>query len=181
MPPTLYPTHPPQGPSASSELGPDDIGVMKVLPDQQTFLALLRSVERLSVRRQVHAHVVVSGLHSRVYLRNSLIKMYIDVGDVETIELMFRSALVLDTMSYNIMISRYVNEGCTLMALWFFRDMASRGIVVDQYTAVALLTCCGRLKNKIIGRSVLAHGPYGKLEVSAIGKLEFMFLSMFSH
>jgi pentatricopeptide repeat protein len=157
VPPTLYPTHPPQGPSTSSELGPDDIGVMKVLSDQQTFLALLRSVERLSAGRQVHAHVVVSGLHSRVYLRNSLIKMYIDAGDVETTEPMFRSALVLDTVSCNIMISRYVNEGCTLMALWFFRDMSSRGIVVDQYTAVALLTCCGRLKNKIIGRSVLAH------------------------
>lgn len=88
-----------------------------VLPDQQTFLALLRSVEHLSAGRQVHAHVVVSGLHSRVYLRNSLIKMYIDAGDVETAELMFRSALVLDTVSCNIMLSGYVNEGCTLMAL----------------------------------------------------------------
>jgi pentatricopeptide repeat protein len=146
---------------------------MKVLLDQQTFLALLRSVECLSTGRQVHAHVIVSGLHSRVYLWNSLIKMYNDAGDVETAELMFRSALVLDTVSCNIMISGYVNEGCTLMALWFFSDMASRGIVFYQYTVVALLTCCGRLKNEIIGRSVLVHGPYGKLE--------FMFLSMFSH
>ncbi|KAL5679910.1 hypothetical protein ACJX0J_006295, partial [Zea mays] len=56
--------------------------------------------------------------------------MYIDVGDVETTELMFRSALVLDTVSCNIMISGY---------------------------------------NEIIGRSVLAHGPYGKLE-----DIEFM-------
>jgi pentatricopeptide repeat protein len=127
-----------------------------VLPDEQTFLALLRSVERLSAGRQVHAHVVVSGLHSRVYLRNSLIKMYIDAGDVETAELMFRSALVLDTVSCNIMLSGYVNEGCSLKALCFFREMAYRGIVVDQYTTVALLTCCGRLKTVLLGRSV--HG-----------------------
>ncbi|KAG0547654.1 hypothetical protein BDA96_01G098800 [Sorghum bicolor] len=127
-----------------------------VLPDEQTFLALLRSVERLSAGRQVHAHVVVSGFHSRVYLRNSLIKMYIDAGDVETAELMFRSALVLDTVSCNIMLSGYVNEGCSLKALCFFRDMASRGIVADRYTAVALLTCCGRLKTVLLGRSV--HG-----------------------
>jgi pentatricopeptide repeat protein len=111
---------------------------MKVLPDQQTFLALLRSVERMSAGRQVHAHVVVSGLHSRVYLRNSLIKMYIDTEDVETTELMFRSALVLDTVSCNIMISGYVNEGCTLMALWFFRDMASRGLLL---ISIRLLLC----------------------------------------
>ena len=127
-----------------------------VHPDERTFLALLRSVERLPAGRQVHAHVVTSGLHSRVYLRNSLIKMYLDAGDVETAELMFCSTPVSDTASCNIMLSGYVNQGCTAKALRFFRDTASRGIAVDQYTAVALLTCCGRLKNAILGRSV--HG-----------------------
>ncbi|WVZ60507.1 hypothetical protein U9M48_010518 [Paspalum notatum var. saurae] len=127
-----------------------------VLPDEQTFLALLKSVERLSVGRQVHAQVVSSGLHSRGYLRNSLIKMYIDAGDVEMAELMFSSALALDTVSCNIMLSGYVNQGCSLKALQFFRDMASGGTVVDQYTSVPLLTCCGRLKNALLGKSV--HG-----------------------
>ncbi|KAG2545971.1 pentatricopeptide repeat-containing protein At3g04750, mitochondrial-like [Panicum virgatum] len=127
-----------------------------VHPDERTFLALLRSVERLPAGRQVHAHVVTSGLHSRVYLRNSLIKMYLDAGDVETAELMFCSTPGSDTASCNIMLSGYVNQGCTAKALRFFRETASRGIAVDQYTAVALLTCCGRLKNAILGRSV--HG-----------------------
>ncbi|CAN6297829.1 unnamed protein product [Urochloa humidicola] len=127
-----------------------------VHPDERTFLALLRSVERLSEGRQVHAHVVTSGLHSRAYLHNSLIKMYLDAGDVETAELMFRSTPVPDTVSFNIMLSGYVNEGCTAKALRFFRDTTSRGIGVDQYTAVALLTCCGRQKNAVLGRSV--HG-----------------------
>ncbi|KAJ1293654.1 hypothetical protein BS78_01G085200 [Paspalum vaginatum] len=127
-----------------------------VLPDEQTFLALLKSVERLSVGRQVHAHVVVSGLHSRAYLRNSLIKMYVGARDVEMAELMFFSALSLDTVSCNIMLSGYVNQGCSLKALQFFRGMASGGTDVDQYTSVALLTCCGRLKNTLLGRSV--HG-----------------------
>ncbi|RLN42809.1 pentatricopeptide repeat-containing protein [Panicum miliaceum] len=127
-----------------------------VHPDERTFLALLRSVERLPAGRQVHAHVVTSGLRSRAYLRNSLIKMYLDAGDVETAELMFCSTPVSDTASCNIMLSGYVNQGYTAKALRFFRDTASRGIAVDQYTAVALLTCCGRLKNALLGRSV--HG-----------------------
>ncbi|CAL4927263.1 unnamed protein product [Urochloa decumbens] len=127
-----------------------------VHPDERTFLALLRSVERLSAGRQAHARVVTSGFHSRAYLRNSLIKMYLDAGAVETAELMFRSTPVQDTVSFNIMLSGYVNEGCTSKALQFFREAASRGVAVDQYTAVALLTCCGRLKNAVLGRSV--HG-----------------------
>ncbi|KAL6843554.1 hypothetical protein ACP4OV_026616 [Aristida adscensionis] len=128
-----------------------------VRPDEHTFLALLRSVESLAAGRQVHAHVVVNGLHSRVYLRNSLIKMYLGAGDVETAELMFGSAPLSDTVSCNIMLSGYVKEGCSGKALGLFREMASRPeIVVDQYTAVAMLTCCGQLKNALLGRSV--HG-----------------------
>lgn len=82
--------------------------------------------------------------------------MYLDAGDVETAELMFGSTPVSDTVSFNIMLSGYVNEGCTAKALLFFRDTASKGIAVDQYMAVALLTCSGRLKNAFLGRSV--HG-----------------------
>ncbi|XP_062212372.1 pentatricopeptide repeat-containing protein At3g04750, mitochondrial [Phragmites australis] len=125
-------------------------------PDEHTFLALLRSVERLSAGRQVHAQVVLNGFHSRVYLRNSLIKMYLDAGDVEMAELMFRSAPASDTVSCNIMLSGYVKEGSSGKALRLVRSMASMGIAVDHYTVVALLTCCGRLKNALLGRSV--HG-----------------------
>lgn len=125
-------------------------------PDEQTFLSLLKSVECASVGKQVHAHVLVNGLHSRVYLRNSLIKMYLDASDVEAAEAMFRCASMSDTVSCNIMLSGYVKEGCSRKALQLFRDMAFMEIGVDQYTVVALLACCGRLKNPLLGRSVHA-------------------------
>uniref|UniRef100_A0ACD5WA70 Uncharacterized protein n=5 Tax=Avena sativa TaxID=4498 RepID=A0ACD5WA70_AVESA len=126
-------------------------------PDERTFLALLKSVECASVGKQVHAHVLVHGLHSRVYLRNSLIKMYLDAGDVETAEAMFQcGGPVPDMASCNIMLSGHAKAGCSVKALRLFRDMASRGIGFDQYAAVALLSCCGRLKNTLLGRSV--HG-----------------------
>jgi hypothetical protein len=76
----------------------------------------------------VHAHVVVSGLHSRVYLRNSLLKMYLDAGDVGTAEAMFWRAPVLDLVSCNVMLSFRVRQG---KALQLFLDMASRGVGVD--------------------------------------------------
>uniref|UniRef100_A0A0E0QSQ2 Pentatricopeptide repeat-containing protein n=1 Tax=Oryza rufipogon TaxID=4529 RepID=A0A0E0QSQ2_ORYRU len=121
-------------------------------PDEQTFLSMLKS-ERRSVGKQVHVHVEVSGLHSSVYLRNSLIKMYLDAGDVEAEEAMFRCTPTADTVSCNIMLSGYVKGGCGGKALRFFCGMVSRGI---GYTAVALLACCGRLKKAVLGRSV--HG-----------------------
>ncbi|XP_015690302.1 pentatricopeptide repeat-containing protein At3g04750, mitochondrial [Oryza brachyantha] len=129
-----------------------------ISPDEQTFLSLLKSVdgESRSVGKQVHAHVVVNGLHSRVYLRNSLIKMYLDAGNVEAAEAMFRCAPTADTVCCNIMLSGYVKGGCSGKALRFFHGMASKGVGVDQYTAVALLACCGRLKKALLGRSV--HG-----------------------
>ncbi|KAM0884414.1 hypothetical protein ACQ4PT_031011 [Festuca glaucescens] len=89
-------------------------------PDERTFLALLRSVECPSVGKQVHAHVLVNGLQSRVYLRNSLIKMYLDAGDVGTAEALFRCAPVLDTVSCNIMLSGYAKGGFSLKSLQLF-------------------------------------------------------------
>ncbi|EAZ45095.1 hypothetical protein OsJ_29733 [Oryza sativa Japonica Group] len=88
-------------------------------PDEQTFLSMLKS-ERRSVGKQVHVHVEVSGLHSSVYLRNSLIKMYLDAGDVEAEEAMFRCTPTADTVSCNIMLSGYVKGGCGGKALRFF-------------------------------------------------------------
>ena len=85
--------------------------------------------------------------------------MYLDAGDVETAEAMaFRCAPVqLDAVSRNIMLSGYLRGGFSGKALQLFRDMASRGIGVDDpYAAVALLSCCGRLKNALLGRSVHA-------------------------
>ncbi|KAF0914670.1 hypothetical protein E2562_031131 [Oryza meyeriana var. granulata] len=129
-----------------------------IAPDVQTFLSLLKSVdvEGRAVGKQVHAHVVVNGLHSRVYLRNSLIKMYLEAGDLEAAEAMFWCAPTADAVSCNIMLSGYVKRGCSGKALQFFHGMAPRGIGVDQYTAVALLACCGRLKKALLGRSI--HG-----------------------
>ncbi|BAH94611.1 Os09g0474400 [Oryza sativa Japonica Group] len=107
-------------------------------PDEQTFLSMLKS-ERRSVGKQVHVHVEVSGLHSSVYLRNSLIKMYLDAGDVEAEEAMFRCTPTADTVSCNIMLSGYVKGGCGGKALRFFCGMVSRGIGVDQYSVHG---CC---------------------------------------
>uniref|UniRef100_A0A0D9VYU6 Pentacotripeptide-repeat region of PRORP domain-containing protein n=1 Tax=Leersia perrieri TaxID=77586 RepID=A0A0D9VYU6_9ORYZ len=143
-------------------------------PNEQTFLSLLKSAtaemipsSSSSFGKQVHAQIVVNGLDSRVYLRNSLIKMYLDAGDVEAAEGMFfrrcaQQTAAVDAASCNIMLSGYLRGGFGEKALRFFRGMAMaasrRGDVgvFDQYTAVALLACCGRLKTAILGRSV--HG-----------------------
>jgi pentatricopeptide repeat protein len=138
-------------------------------PDERTFLALLRSVQHPSLGKQVHAHVLLTGLHSRVYLRNSLLKMYLDAGDVDTAEAMLRCAPVqLDTVSCNVMLSGYARGGFSVKALRLFRDMALSGIVLDQYAAVALLSWCGRLKNALLGRSV--HGAVARrMDVAETG------------
>jgi hypothetical protein len=104
-------------------------------PDERTFLALLRSVRgtwntrRSGFGKQVHAHVVVSGLHSRVYLRNSLLKMYLDAGDVGTAEAMFLVPVCAGSRPG--VLQRHAVRVRQGKALQLFRDMASRGLGVD--------------------------------------------------
>nr|CAD1822501.1 unnamed protein product [Ananas comosus var. bracteatus] len=125
-------------------------------PDEHTLLALLKSPKRLSTGKQIHAHVVINGFDSHVYIQNSLIKMYFEVGEISLARMVFRYMSKHDVVSYNIMLSGYARRRLISEAIELFREMASSGTEPDQYTMVALLMCTGNLKCLLIGKAV--HG-----------------------
>ena len=127
-----------------------------IYPDEQTLLALLKSCKNLSVGKNIHAHAVIIGFSSHTYLQNSLIKMYLENGRMGLAQQVFQQMHTKDTVSYNIMISGYSKMGCTLEAFELLNDMRISGMEPDQYTMVGILTCCGHLKDVLIGKSV--HG-----------------------
>lgn len=127
-----------------------------IYPDEQTLLALLKTCKDSSVGKNIHAHAVVFGFSSYIYLQNSLIKMYMGFGEMGLAQKVFEQMPVKDTVSYNIMISGYAKMGCISKAFHVLDDMQQSGIEPDHYTMVGLLMCCGHLKDVVIGKSV--HG-----------------------
>ncbi|XP_058086948.1 pentatricopeptide repeat-containing protein At3g04750, mitochondrial [Magnolia sinica] len=127
-----------------------------IYPDKQTLLYLLKAAKCLSVGLQIHAHAIITGFSSHVYLQNSLIKMYAENGRMDLAHQVFQQMIEQDAVSWNIMISGHIKNGGSLQALEFFRKMGVSGLKPDEFTAVSLFTACGQLGDARQGKSVHA-------------------------
>ncbi|XP_010269256.1 PREDICTED: pentatricopeptide repeat-containing protein At5g19020, mitochondrial [Nelumbo nucifera] len=78
---------------------------------------------------QIHSFALKSGLHSNLFIRNSLINFYVKCGRIEAARSMFASCSLLDSASWNIMIAGYVKLGRLEDAYQLFRIMPSRDCV----------------------------------------------------
>ncbi|KAL0921520.1 hypothetical protein M5K25_008599 [Dendrobium thyrsiflorum] len=61
-----------------------------------------------------------------------------------------------DNMSWNILLTSHAYKGNYLVAFWLFRRMQVSGFVIDNYTAVCLLSICSRISGLDLGRCL--HG-----------------------
>lgn len=127
-----------------------------IWPDKHTLLYLLKASNHISEAMQIHCHAFVLGLVSYGYLQNSLMKIYIENGQIRLAEKLFLRKQSPDVASFNIMIVGYAKKGCTLEAIRLFYKMMNSGLEPDEFTALGLLVCCGQLADVQLGKSVHA-------------------------
>ncbi|XP_031736777.1 pentatricopeptide repeat-containing protein At3g04750, mitochondrial isoform X2 [Cucumis sativus] len=127
-------------------------------PDRQTFLYLLQTTKFVAEVKQIHCHALVFGLLSKEeYLRNSLIKRYVDNGCFECARQLFDEMSDRNVVSYNTMILGFAKVGNILGILELFHDMRSHGLEPDDFTMLGLLLLCGQLGETKLGKSVHAQ------------------------
>ncbi|CAA7388040.1 unnamed protein product [Spirodela intermedia] len=126
----------------------------RIIPNQHTFLAMLKSSRSFSEGKQIHAHAVVMGLSSDTYLQNSLIKMYSENGKMGLARELFRHLNRKDIASCNILITALARNGRNLEALEIIHGLPLSDFEPDQYTAVGLLLCCSQLRDWSRGKSI---------------------------
>lgn len=127
-----------------------------IYPDKHTLLYLLRASKYVSDAKQIHCHAIVTGLLSQGYLQNSLIKMYLEKGQMELARQVFHDLPTPDRVSFNIMIVGYAKKGYCLEALQLFYEMMDLGLKPDDFTILGLLISCGVLGDARMGISVHA-------------------------
>ncbi|KAF7804411.1 pentatricopeptide repeat-containing protein [Senna tora] len=126
-------------------------------PNEFTFPFLLKSCVRLSrlqTGRQVHCHITKNGFESDIYIVNALLHLYCAFRDMKNACYVFEKSLVRDCVSYNTMISGYVQAGLAFSSLQFFKKMLELHIWLDEYTVVALLSACSSLIDPIAGKQI---------------------------
>ncbi|WOH05153.1 hypothetical protein DCAR_0624567 [Daucus carota subsp. sativus] len=121
-----------------------------VLPDKLTYPFVIKACGDSSWIRLgvvLHGLAVVNGFDCDVFVGNSLLAMYMNCGKKERARRLFDKMGERRVVSWNTMISGYVQNGSAKEALLVFKEMVNGGVEVDLVTIISVLPACGYLKD----------------------------------
>eukprot|EP01018_Ginkgo_biloba_P025063 Gb_18263 [translate_table: standard] len=126
-----------------------------VEPNQFTFPSVLSACAGLAALeegKQVHAHIVKTGLVSDVFVGSGLVDMYAKCRSIEDAQRGFDKMPLRDIVSWNTMIAGYAQNGCAKEALQVFEQMQQSGIKPNHNTFVGVLSACSHVGLVGLGR-----------------------------
>ncbi|KAG0494958.1 hypothetical protein HPP92_005952 [Vanilla planifolia] len=130
-----------------------------ITPDHFTFAIVIQAcggLRSLSKGKQVHSNLIVRGYESDVFVGNSLIDMYANCGDGDSCRLVFELMTEKNQVSWNSVISSYVQLGCYEEALHLLSRMQVSGLQCDRFNLGSGLVACSALGDTKKGKQL--HG-----------------------
>lgn len=128
-----------------------------IQPSSVTMLNILSGVSEISLLECLHASVIQFGLSSDLNLVNCMLNFYGKCGRVEAARDLFEAMCEKDIVSWNSLISGYIQIGNFKEILQLLKKMRSEGISPDQQTFGTLLMAPETLQTDVnLGR--LIHG-----------------------
>lgn len=125
--------------------------------DISTFHFLIHACSRnLEFKRgcEVHGRVWKSGLGKNKSLNNNFMSLYSKCGKLDQVCQLFEKMTKRDIISWNTMISCYVQIGMPEEALNLFEEMQVGGVTPDEITMVSLVSACSKLKSMEMGEKL---------------------------
>ncbi|XP_028751420.1 pentatricopeptide repeat-containing protein At3g26630, chloroplastic-like [Neltuma alba] len=129
-------------------------------PDNFTYPFVLKACGRCSLVRQggmVHCLTLKTAFDSDRYIGNTLLKMYVDCGYVESARQALDEMSVRDVVSWSSMIAAYIACNSPSVALNVFQEMRISNVKPNAITLVSLLSACTHLLNICAGKSIHSY------------------------
>ncbi|KAL0915337.1 hypothetical protein M5K25_015749 [Dendrobium thyrsiflorum] len=126
-------------------------------PDNFTYPFVLKAFGCLrldSEGRKSHGLVSKSGFEFDPFVRNSLIDMYAELGDIKTARILFDEISQTDVVTWNVLIASYVKCREFEMAISVFKEMEKVGVKADEATLVSSISACIALRNLEQGKKI---------------------------
>ncbi|KAI5056922.1 hypothetical protein GOP47_0028740 [Adiantum capillus-veneris] len=136
-----------------------------VTPNNYTFVGLFKacgSIQDLNNGKKLHALARSEGLTSRLFVGNTLVSMYGKCGACDQAERVFDAMSEQDVVSWNAMLSAYIDQDEGKKALLLYRQMQKELQDSNLGTLVLALQACGAF--------VEESGPSGRLVALEIGR-----------
>ncbi|KAF9607049.1 hypothetical protein IFM89_030822 [Coptis chinensis] len=115
----------------------------------------------LRLGMEMHAALLKSCREVEVYETNALVVMYSRCGNVSDALRMFREMNEKDNVSWNSMLSGFVQNELYSEAVGFFREVLDMGCKIDLVSVISIVSASGRLGNLLNGME--AHACAVKL------------------
>ncbi|KAL5808354.1 hypothetical protein ACOSQ3_029045 [Xanthoceras sorbifolium] len=132
----------------------------EVVLDYVSFLSALSAVsqlQQLDLARQLHAYIIKNLATLPVIVVNAVIVMYSRCNCIHTSFKVFDKMLERDVVSWNTMISAFVQNGLDDEGLMLVYEMQKQQFKIDSVTVTALLSAASNLKNQDFGKQTHAY------------------------
>jgi pentatricopeptide repeat protein len=100
-------------------------------PDDATYICVLKAcsiTKNMKIGQRVHSDIVGKGFEEGIFVHNTLIDMYAKCGFLTEAEGVFGNLIVVrDEISWNALLSGYVEHGHNMQALDLFEEMRRNG------------------------------------------------------
>ncbi|MCL7037883.1 hypothetical protein MKW94_014201 [Papaver nudicaule] len=144
------------------------VGVEPTRVTVASFLSAAANVEAVDEGRQGHAIAVISGLEVDNILGSSLINFYSKIGSIEDAELVFSNMFDKDVVTWNLLISGYVQQGKIEDALDSFRLMRSENFEFDSVTLATILSASAKVRDMELGKECHSYCVRNNLDSDVV-------------
>ncbi|KAH8517747.1 hypothetical protein H0E87_005603 [Populus deltoides] len=128
-------------------------------PDYVTYITLLTGCNDLEVAKelyQAHAQIVKLGHHLNRRVCNTLLDSYFKTGGLDSARRLFLEMCGWDSVSFNVMITGYANNGLNEEAIELFVEMQNLGFKPSDFTFAAVISASVGLDDTAFGQQI--HG-----------------------
>lgn len=136
------------------------LGESSYHPNKFTFPFLIKAASEvlcLPLGQVFHGMVIKYSLGDDVYILNSLIHFYAMCGDLDLAYRVFVMIGEKDVVSWNSMISSFVQGGYFEKALELYGEMEMQNVRPNGVTMVGVLSACAKRKDLEFGKRVCSH------------------------
>ncbi|XP_042751765.1 pentatricopeptide repeat-containing protein At4g16470 isoform X2 [Lactuca sativa] len=135
--------------------------------DSETYSLLLQDCifkKDYQFGKRIHSQMIISGFVPNEYLNIKLLILYAKSGDLVTAHILFKKLLIPNVISWNAMISGYVQKGLEEQGLNLYYKMRQNGLTPDQFTFSSVFRACATLATLEQGKQ--AHGVMIKTQIN---------------
>lgn len=133
---------------------------LNVSTNTYTFVSALQACEDpvfMKSGKEIHASILKSSHCYDIYVGNALLAMYVRYGKMVDAEKVFNDLEVKDNVSYNTMLSGFVQNGLYNEAIELFHNMQNTGKKPDKVSVLNIIAASGRLGNVLNGKEIHAY------------------------